>query len=71
MQATLRTLAFVAAAGLGALFAAGCLIAILFEVQGFGRARDTDPRLGYLALLALGLVVCVAAPFVVWRKLLR
>jgi hypothetical protein len=58
------------ASALGALFAIGCLLAALFEVQGFGRPRDTDPRAGYLFLLALGLAACVVVPVALWRRLL-
>ena len=71
MRAAPRVLVVAAAVGLGALFAVGSLIAILFELQGFGRERDTDPRLAYLALLGLAFAVCVAAPLLIWRKLLR
>ena len=46
----------------GAFFAVGFAIAILFELQGFGRPRDTDARLWYVALLVLGLAACVAVP---------
>ena len=58
------------AAALGALFAVGCVIAALFEAQGFGRPRDTDPRTGYLLLLAAALVACVGVPYWLWRRLL-
>jgi uncharacterized BrkB/YihY/UPF0761 family membrane protein len=63
-------MAVAVAAALGALVAAGCVIAALFEAQGFGRERDTDPRAGYLLLLALGLAACVAVPVWLWRTLL-
>ena len=66
----LRGLAVAGAAALGALFAVGCVLAALFEAQGFGGERDTEPRAGYLLLLAVGLVLCVAAPFWLWRRLL-
>jgi hypothetical protein len=59
-----------AAAGLGTLLAAGFLIAALFEAQGFGRPRDTDPRAAYLLLLALGLAASVVGPAYLWRRLL-
>ena len=61
----------VAATTLGALLAFGCLIAALFEVQGFAGERDTDPRIGYLLLLALGFAACVSVPYWLWRRLLR
>ena len=66
----LRGLAVGVAAGLGALFAVGCVLAALFEAQGFGGENDTDPRAGYLLLLAVALVACVAVPFWLWRRLL-
>ncbi len=59
-----------AAAALGALFAVGSLLAALFEAQGFGRARDTEPRTGYLLLLALALAVSIGVPAYLWRRLL-
>ena len=40
----LRGLAVAGAAALGALFAVGCVLAALFEAQGFGGDRDSDPR---------------------------
>lgn len=70
MTAGLKGLVVAVATALGALFAVGCVIAALFEVQGFGRPRDTDPRTGYLLLLALGFAACVAVPAFVWRLLL-
>ncbi len=70
MTAGLKGLVVAAAAALGALFAVGCVIAALFEVQGFGRPRDTDPRTGYLILLALAFAACVAVPVALWRWLL-
>jgi len=66
----LRGLVVAVATALGALFAVGCVLAALFEAQGFGRPRDTDPRAGYLLLLAAALVACVAVPFWLWRRLL-
>lgn len=59
-----------AAAALGALLAAGSLLAALFEAQGFGRARDTEPRTGYLLLLALAFAVSIGVPAYLWRRLL-
>jgi hypothetical protein len=62
--------AVVAAAGcLGLLFAVGCVIAALFELQGFGD-RDGDPSIPYLLALAAAFVACVAVPVLVWRALL-
>jgi len=59
-----------AAAGLGALLAAGSGLAILFELDGFGRQRDAEPRALYLAALAAALVACVTGPVYLWRRLL-
>ena len=58
----MRAVAAVVALVAAAIFAVGFGIAILFELQGFGRERDTDPRLWYLALLVSGLAACVAVP---------
>lgn len=66
----MRALVVGAGVLLGALFAVGCLLAALFEAQGFGRERDTDPRTGYLLLLALGLAASVTLPWWLWRRLL-
>jgi hypothetical protein len=66
----LKGLVVAVAVALGALLAVGCLLAALFEAQGFGRERDTDPRAGYLLLLALGFAACVAVPAWLWRRLL-
>lgn len=66
----MRALVVAVAGAVGALFAVGCAIAILFELQGFGRARDTDPRTAYLLALAVGFAVCVGLPVLVWRALL-
>ena len=38
-----------AAVALGALLATGCALAVLFELQGFGTPRDSDPRPLYIA----------------------
>lgn len=70
MATGLKGLVVAVAAALGGLFALGCLLAALFEVQGFGRPRDTDPRAGYLFLLALGLAACIVVPVALWRRLL-
>lgn len=52
----------IAAAIVGALGAFGCVIAALFERDGFGRPRDTEPRSWYLLALAVGLGLCIAVP---------
>ena len=59
-----------AAAALGALLAAGCALAVLFELQGFGTPRDSDPRPLYIAALTLALLACVLVPLGLWRLLL-
>ena len=69
-MSAVRGLVVAAVAALGALFAVGCVLAALFEAQGFGGERDTDPRAGYLLLLAVAFVACVAVPFWLWRRLL-
>ena len=69
-MAGLKALVVAAAVGLGALLAVGCLLAAVLEVQGFGGSRDSDPSEGYLLLLLLGFVACVAAPALLWRRLL-
>ena len=53
---------------LGALFALGCLVAALFERDGFGD-RDGGTSTGYLLLLAIGLAASVAVPLALWRAL--
>lgn len=60
----------VSTALLGALLGVGCVLAALFELQGFGTPRDTEPRRWYLASLGVGLVLCVAVPLGLWRLLL-
>ena len=59
-----------AAAALGALLAAGCGLAALFELQGFGTPRDSEPRALYIAALTLAAVACVLVPLGLWRVLL-
>ena len=66
----LKGLVVAVAAALGALFAVGALLAALFEVQGFGRPRDAEPRAGYLLLLAVGLAASLGVPAYIWRLLL-
>lgn len=65
-----KALVVAAATALGAFLAVGCVLAALFEAQGFGGERDTDPRTGYLLLLALGLVASIGVPWLLWRRLL-
>jgi hypothetical protein len=59
-----KALGVVVAAGLGTLFAIGSLLAALFERAGFGSPRDSEPRVAYLGLLAIGFVASVATPIV-------
>ena len=66
----LRGVVVAVAGALGALFAAGCVLAALFEAQGFGGERDADPRAGYLLLLAVAFVLCAGVPLWLWRRLL-
>ena len=56
------------AAGIGALTAFGCVIAALFERDGFGRPRDAEPRTWYLALMGLGLALSIAVPVVILAR---
>jgi hypothetical protein len=68
MVTVLKGLVVLFTAGLGALFAVGSIVAVLFEVQGFGRG-DSEPRTWYIVALAVGFVACVAAPVAVLRVL--
>lgn len=69
MRTAGRAVVVAAAVALGALFAFGCVLAALFEAQGFGD-RDSDPRTWYLVAMAAGFVACVAVPVALWRILL-
>ena len=64
-----KVVAVVVACFAGAQVALGCVLAALFELQGFGR-RDAEPRAWYVALLVLGLIGSVLAPLGLWRLLL-
>ena len=66
---TARWVVIALAFAVGALFAAGSLLAILFELQGFP-PRDEGPRAYYLAALVLALIVCVGGPLLLMRLLL-
>jgi hypothetical protein len=70
VQRLLKSIAVAVAFALGALAAFGCLLAALFEIQGFGGPRDQGPRSGYLIELALGFVASVLIPVLLWRRLL-
>lgn len=59
---TVTTVVASVALVLGLIGAIGCFIAALFERDGFGRPRDSEPRSWYLALLVLGVVTCIAVP---------
>jgi hypothetical protein len=67
----LRYLVVVSCATLGALFAVGCVLAALFEAQGFGGPRDQPPRTGYLLELAVAFAACIAIPAFLARRLLH
>ena len=68
---SLKYLVVVASAALGALFAVGCVLAALFEAQGFGGPRDQPPRTGYLLELAVAFAACIAIPAFLARRLLH
>ena len=70
MQRLLKYVAVGVAVALGALAGVGCLLAALFEVQGFGGPRDQGPRFSYLVELAVVFVVAVLIPVFLWRRLL-
>ena len=65
----MRFVLLTTAVALGVLFAVGSVLAALFELQGFGAPRDDEPRLGYLALLALAFIASVSLPMLLWRRL--
>ena len=64
-----RVIVVVAAVALGLLLAFGCVVAALFELDGFGRA-GAPPRESYLLALAVGFAASLMVPMVVWRLLL-
>ena len=67
--AAIRALTVVVGMAAGSLFAVGCLVAALFERDGFGD-RDGDSSAGYLLALAVGTAASLALPLVLWRALL-
>ena len=69
MGALIRRAVVAVAAFLGALFAFGSVIGILFELQGFG-SRDSDPSVAYLLALGAAFAASVGVPLVLWRALL-
>jgi len=70
IQRLLKVGAVGLAVGLGALAGVGCLLAALFEVQGFGGPRDQGPRVSYLVELAVTFVAAVLIPVLLWRRVL-
>ena len=56
-----RSIAVGCLAAVGVMVTAGCLLALMFEVEGFGAPRD-GPRGGYVALLSAGALLGVAIP---------
>ena len=70
MSVLIRRAAVAVAALLGALFAVGSLVAILFELQGFSGDRDGTPSALYVLALVLAFAVSVAVPLLLWRALL-
>lgn len=69
MNALIRKTLATLAALLGALLAIGSLIAILFELQGFGD-RDPRPSVPYLIALVAAFAASVGVPLLLWRALL-
>jgi uncharacterized membrane protein YccC len=65
-----RIVVVLASAVAGAVVVVGCLLAGLFEIQGFGTPRDAEPRTGRLVGFALGIAAGVAIPLALWRILL-
>ncbi len=64
-----RMLTVAVGMAVGALFAVGCLVAALFERDGFGD-RDGEPSTGYLLALAVGAAASLVLPVALWRVLL-
>ncbi len=74
MLRTVRPLKYLVVAsslGFGALFAVGCVLAALFEAQGFGGPRDQPLRTGYMIELAVAFAACIATPAFLSRRLLH
>lgn len=53
------------------LFVFGAFIAIQFEVSGFGRPQDADPREWYILLQFLVMLVCGVLPYLVVTKFVK
>lgn len=69
IQRLLKSVVVALAVAGGALAGIGCLLAALFESQGFGGPRDQGPRLVYLIELAVAFVAAVVIPVLLWRRL--
>jgi branched-subunit amino acid ABC-type transport system permease component len=69
VSTAVKVVVVAAAVALGALFAFGCVLAALFEAQGFGD-RDSDPRTWYVVAMGAAFVACIAVPVALWRLLL-
>jgi hypothetical protein len=69
MNLLIRRAVVAVAAAFGGLFAVGSVVAVLFELQGFGD-RDGDPSASYVALLALGFAASVGIPLLLWSALM-
>lgn len=59
---TARVVLAALTSAIGAMASIGCLIAIKFELDGFGRERDTPIRSGYMAVLIAGLLASILIP---------
>ena len=66
-RAAVRLAIVVAVSVAGALLTVGCLLAGLFELDGFGTPRDLSPRPLLLALYGLGALGGLVIGGVVWR----
>lgn len=53
---------------LSALFGVGSVIALNFELTGFGRPADAEPRMFYIVSLVVSLALCVLAPLYSIKK---
>ena len=56
-----RVMAVGGLAAVGVMVTAGCLFALMFELDGFGAPLE-GPRVGYVALLSAGALLGVAIP---------
>ena len=60
MPTSVRFLLAVSASAVLMFTAFGCLLALIFELDGFGRERDTPVQGWYAVTLATGALACVA-----------